>query len=221
MLFTEERIKKIKALVANRQYDLTVILENVHDPHNVGAIIRSCEAVGVLNVHIVYTEPSKNSIVQYIGKKASRGAKRWVNIHFYDDVIGCIDKLKNEGYTIFATHLGAEAKSLYDIDLTKKCALLFGNEKDGVTEEALHVSDQNFMIPTFGMVQSLNVSVASAVSLFEASRQRKIKGYYDKTFDVQNPEMRQSLIDYVRDSHPRIVEANPTVITELIDFLKI
>lgn len=219
MLFTEERLFKLKKLVASRQFDLTVVLENVHDPHNLGAILRTCEAVGVFKIHVVYSEEGKNSSAKYIGKKASRGARRWIDVVFHTSMMECLTELKNEGFRILATHLSEEASSIYETDLSSKCAIVFGNEKDGISEETLHMADGNILIPLFGMVQSLNVSVACAISLFEASRQRQIKGLYDKAFDINDAHMRSCILHYVSDQHPRILAANPTVLDDFIQSL--
>lgn len=219
MLFTQERLTKLKDLVASRQFDLTVVLENVHDPHNLGAIIRTCEAVGVYTVYVVYSETGKNSIAHYIGKRASRGAKRWVKVEFFETMAACIQHLRANKYAILTTHLSESAKGIYETDFTQKCAIVFGNEKDGISQLALQLSDANIIIPTYGMVQSLNVSVACAVTMFEASRQRRLAGSYNKAFDISNPDMKDCILYYVADQHPRIVQASPSVLDEFVDSL--
>lgn len=198
---------------------MTVVLENVHDPHNLGAILRTCEAVGVFRMHVVYSEEGKNSSAKYIGKKASRGARRWVDVVFHSSMTDCLIELKNQGFLILATHLSERASSIYDTELAKKCAIVFGNEKDGISHETLELSDGNILIPTYGMVQSLNVSVACAISLFEASRQRHISGLYDKAFDINDEAMRKCILHYVSDQHPRILAANPSVLDDFIQSL--
>ncbi len=169
---TEKRIEKIKSVIARRQPDLTVVLENIHDPHNVSAILRSADAVGVLEVQLVYdkTEFPK------LGKKSSASAVKWVTRRNFKSVRSCYDKLHEEGFRVYATHLGKKSRSLYEIDMTGRTALVFGNEHSGVSAEASRLADCNFMIPMSGMIQSLNVSVACAVSLYEAYRQRMASG---------------------------------------------
>jgi tRNA (guanosine-2'-O-)-methyltransferase len=152
-----------------------VVMENVHDPHNVSAILRSCDAAGVMEVQLVYT----NEQFPKLGKKSSASAKKWVEHRRFESVESCYKKLRKEGYTIYATHLGSGTMPLYELDLTKKVALAFGNEHRGVSDDAAGLADGNFMIPMFGMIQSLNVSVACAVTLFEAVRQRMQAGTYD------------------------------------------
>lgn len=184
---TESRKDKIRQLVARRQ-NLAVVLENVHDPHNIGAVLRSCDAVGVGEVYLLYTEPMHAYHLEEIGKNASSGARKWVNVHYYFDVEECFYTLKHNYQKVLGTHLSANASSLYSLDLTEKIALMFGNEHQGISDASLEKLDGNFIIPQFGMVQSLNISVACAVTLFEASRQRQVKGMYDQVFDEQDTQ---------------------------------
>jgi len=174
---TENRTKKIKKVVAFKQPALTVVIEDVHDPHNVSAILRSCDAVGVIDVHLVYV----NETFPKMGKKSSAGTRKWINRYEYNNIDECFSKLKDDGFTICTTHMAKDSISLYDIDFsTKKIAIVIGNEHRGVSERAVELSDINYLIPMYGMVQSLNVSVATAVSLYEASRQLSAAGKYDK-----------------------------------------
>jgi tRNA (guanosine-2'-O-)-methyltransferase len=174
---TEQRVEKFRRVLACRQPDLSVVIENIHDPHNVSAIFRSCDAVGVMRVELLY------SLEKFpkIGKKSSSSANKWIEQRRHDDVESCFGTLRAEGFTIFATHLGRRSVSLYDVDLTKPVALVFGNEHRGVSNEASELADVNFQIPMMGMIQSLNVSVAAAVSLYEALRQRRSAGKYDRS----------------------------------------
>jgi tRNA (guanosine-2'-O-)-methyltransferase len=185
---SERRLAKLESVIRHRQPDLTVILENIHDPHNVSAILRSCDAVGVMEVQLVYTSEE----FPKLGKKSSASAKKWVDHRNFESVPECFAKLHSEGYVVYATHLGKRTTPLYELDLTKKAALAFGNEHRGVSEEASELADGNFAIPMFGMIQSLNVSVACAVALFEAVRQRMLAGRYDSaSFD--DKEVRKML----------------------------
>jgi len=182
---TEERTRKFKDIIAKRQ-NLTVILENVHDPHNIGAVIRSCDAVGISEVFILYTEASHNFLKQKVGKNTSSGSRKWVKTHYFGNIEACFDVFRSKYNKIYGTHLGEHTKSLYELDLSQPVALMFGNEQNGITENARNLLDGNFIIPQYGMVQSLNVSVACAVSLFEASRQRSEKKMYDKNYNPDN-----------------------------------
>jgi tRNA (guanosine-2'-O-)-methyltransferase len=167
---------RLEQVIRQRQPDLTVVMENIHDPHNVSAVLRSCDAAGVYEVQLIYT----NEEYPGIGKKSSSSAKKWVERKNFPTVPACYAALRNEGFTILATRLDDRAAPLYDIDLTKKVALVFGNEHRGVSDEAADQADGTVMIPMMGMIQSLNVSVACAVTLFEAVRQRMAAGKYGR-----------------------------------------
>jgi tRNA (guanosine-2'-O-)-methyltransferase len=174
---TERRTEKIKGVLDHRQSSLTVVMENINDPHNFSALLRSCDAVGILEVHMVYHggQPFPKP-----GEKSSASARKWVAMHRYDSVRECYDRLRSEGKKIYTTHMSKEAVSLYDLKLTEPVALVFGNEHSGVSEEAVALADGNFLIPQVGMIQSLNISVACAVSVYEAFRQRLAAGMYEK-----------------------------------------
>ncbi|HEY8447681.1 MAG TPA: RNA methyltransferase [Thermomicrobiales bacterium] len=174
---TERRQQRIRAVLQRRQPDLTVVLENVHDPHNVAAVLRSCDAVGILRVHVVYTieEPPKEPFA----RTTSASAAKWIEVVRHDSIEGCYEALRSEGLRILATALAPESQDLYSLDLRQPTALVFGNEHRGVSEEAAKLADGLVIIPMMGMVQSLNISVACAVILFEALRQRRAAGAYD------------------------------------------
>jgi len=174
---TERRLNRLETVLRRRQPDLTVVMENIHDPHNVSAILRSCDAAGVMGVQLIYTSTEFPDF----GKKSSASAKKWVEQRRFERVQECYQKLHEEGYAIYATHLEEAAKGPYEIDMTKKIAFVVGNEHEGVSMEAARLADGIIQIPMFGMIQSLNVSVATAVILFEAVRQRIAAGHYTKT----------------------------------------
>lgn len=174
---TDERLNKIIAAASSRQPSLRVIIENIHDPHNVSAIFRTCDAVGVQNIGLLYNKES----FPKISRISSASANKWIDTEKDTNVKEYIHKLKNDGFTIYASLLNKDSLNLYDIDLTKKVALVFGNEHRGISEEMIKYADETFYIPMHGMIQSLNVSVAAAVSLYEAQRQRVIKGLYPNT----------------------------------------
>lgn len=173
---TQRRIEKIQFVLRHRQPDLAVVLENIHDPHNVSAILRTCDAVGVPVVHLVYHSGQQ---FPKLGKKSAAGALKWVERRWYASVKECYTALRNEGIQIFASVIAPDSEDLYNLDLTKPIALVYGNEHTGVSQEAKKLADGSFKIPQVGMVQSLNVSVACAVSLYEAFRQRRLAGLYE------------------------------------------
>jgi tRNA (guanosine-2'-O-)-methyltransferase len=171
------RREKILRVLSHRQPDATIVMENIHDPHNVSAIFRSADAVGIPEVQLVYT----NTEFPKIGKKSSSSANKWVTKRRFSSVKECYDTLHGEGYVIYATRLDANAKPLYDVDFTKKIAIVMGNEHAGVSDDAALLADGTIMIPMMGMIQSLNVSVAAAVTLYEMLRQRLAAGKYETT----------------------------------------
>lgn len=173
---TPERAEKLRRALERKQPTLTIVLENVHDPHNVSAVLRSCDAVGVVEAFLVYNGRQK---FPDLGERSSASAKKWIDLHQFTTVEDCFAALRQRRYTIYTTHMSSDAASLYSLDLTGRVALVFGNEHSGVSEEALRLADGNVLIPQVGMIQSLNISVACAVSLFEASRQRRVAGMYD------------------------------------------
>lgn len=172
---SERRLNKIVNTLKQRQYDLTVVLENIHDPHNVSAIFRTCDAVGIPKVSLVY------SIEKFpkIGKKSSASAFKWVEKEKYKSIENCYSELRKDGFKIYASSICEDSKSIYELDLSEKAAIVLGNEHRGVSSEASKLADERIMIPMFGMVQSLNVSVAAAIILYEAARQRIMKGKYE------------------------------------------
>jgi tRNA (guanosine-2'-O-)-methyltransferase len=173
---TDRRLEKIRRILSHRQPDLTVVLENIHDPHNVSAILRSADAVGIAEVHLVYTTEE----FPKIGRKSSASASKWVGRRKWRNVEECYASLRREEFKIFASQLDASSLSVFDLNMKNKVALIFGNEHRGVSEEAAALADARFKVPMYGMIESLNVSVACAVSLYEALRQRLEQGDYSK-----------------------------------------
>lgn len=190
-MLTPEREARFKEVVAQRQNNLTVILENVHDPHNIGAVLRTCDSVGIKEIFVLYSEEGLTIENIHLGQKTSSGARRWVDVHLYNNVDACFKHVREQYDLVFSTHLDAEAKSIYDLDMTQSVALLFGNEHAGVSKEALAYSDGNFIIPQMGMVQSLNISVACAVTVYEALRQRNAQKMYAENAPMNAEEQKK------------------------------
>ncbi len=174
---TEERKKKFLTVLKHRQPSLTIVMEDIHDPHNVSAMLRSADAVGIAEVQLVYVTEK----FPKLGRKSSASANKWIARRQFKSIPQCFSALHGEGFMVCATHLGKTSESLYDLDLTRNIAFVFGNEHRGVSDEAVKLADRNFQIPMMGMIQSLNVSVACAVSLYEALRQRQDAGMYDRS----------------------------------------
>ena len=172
---TPQRQQKIEAVLSKRQNDLTIVLENVFDPHNISAVMRSCDAVGVQEIYVLNTRIPRH---KKWGARSSSSAAKWLTVHQFEDAAACFAALRKKYDRILTTHLVTDAVNLYSLDLTQKTALVFGNEHAGVSDEIRAMADGNFLIPQVGMIQSLNISVACAVSLYEAFRQKEQAGHY-------------------------------------------
>lgn len=176
-------------MLATRQPDLTVCLEQVHKPHNVSAIIRTADAVGVHQVHAVWPTTRMRTLVS-----SAAGSNSWVSVKTHRTIGDAVGHLKAQGMQILATHLSARAVDFREVDYTRPTCVLLGQEKTGITEEALALADQDIVIPMIGMVQSLNVSVASALILYEAQRQRQNAGLYRRDNSMLDEEEQQRLL---------------------------
>lgn len=174
---TNERQHKIESVLSKRQNDLTVVLENVFDPHNISAVMRSCDAVGIQEIYVLNTKIPRH---KKWGTKSSSSAAKWLTIHQFENAEECFTALRKKYSTILTTHLATDAVGLYELDLTRSVALVFGNEHSGVSEEIIKWADGNFIIPQVGIIRSLNISVACAVSVYEAFRQKSNVGHFEK-----------------------------------------
>ena len=174
---TPERRSRLISVLNKRQPDLTVVLENVFDPHNISAVMRTCDAVGIQDIYVLTTKIPRH---KKWGARSSSSAAKWLTIHQFDDLEECISAIRKKFSKIYTTHLSSDAVSLHEIDFTERVALVFGNEHAGVSEEMITKADGNFIIPQMGIIQSLNISVACAVSIYEAMRQKKMAGHYNQ-----------------------------------------
>ncbi len=175
---TPERSHKLLTVLQHRQNDLAIVMENVHDPHNISAVMRTCDAVGIQDIYILNTIIPPHA---KFGARSSSSAAKWLSVHQFDDTKACIDVLRKNYEKILTTHLSSDAVSLYSIDFTQPMALVFGNEHSGVSDELREMADGNFLIPQMGIIQSLNISVACAVTIYEAYRQKSIAGHYNRS----------------------------------------
>lgn len=169
-----ERKARIEAVAALRQPDLTVFMERVHKPHNVAAVIRTCDAVGVMRAHAV---PGDDGLPRL--NHTSQGAQRWVELVRHRDTASGLKALQEQGFRLYAAHFSPVAVDFRTPDYSQPSAIVLGTEKFGVSAEALGLVDQEIVIPMLGMSQSLNVSVATALILYEAQRQRAAAGMYE------------------------------------------
>lgn len=174
---TPARSGKFQKVLSSRQANLAIVMENVHDQHNISAVMRTCDAVGIQDIYIISSVIPKHT---YFGPKSSSSAAKWLTVQQFSSVAECMEVLRSRFQKVYTTHLSADAVDLYEIDFTQESvALVFGNEHDGISEEMRSVADGNILIPQVGMIQSLNISVACAVSIYEAYRQKKLAGHYD------------------------------------------
>jgi tRNA (guanosine-2'-O-)-methyltransferase len=168
-----ERYARIRDFLSLRQPSLTLCLEQLHKPHNVSAIVRSCDAVGVYEVHAVWDKKPD------IRKSTAMGSENWVYTREHLCIEDAVSHLKTQKMQVLVTNLSENAVDFRDIDYTLPTAIILGQEKYGATQEAIAAADQDIIIPMVGMVQSLNVSVAAALILYEAQRQRQLAGMYN------------------------------------------
>ena len=186
---TPERREKLLNVLSKRQPDLTVVLENVFDPHNISAVMRTCDAVGIQEVFILNTKIPRH---KKWGAKSSSSAAKWLTVHQYENAGECFSSLRKRYSKILTTHLSSDAIGLHEIDMTEPIALVFGNEHSGVSDEIRALADGNFIIPQVGIIRALNISVACAVTLYEAFRQKNIAGHYNR--DNMDHVMKQELL---------------------------
>jgi len=176
---TPERKQRIIDTACRRQPDLTVFMERVHKPHNLAAVLRTCDAVGIMHAHAVPGDrglPALNHTAQ--------GAQRWVGLTRHPDTPSGLGELRRRGFACVAAHFSDRAIDFRSVDYTRPTAVVLGTEKFGISDEAAEACDQHIVIPMLGMTQSLNVSVACALILYEAQRQRADAGMYEG----QDPE---------------------------------
>lgn len=171
---TDERRERLDEILARRQSDLTVLAESLHKPRNFSAIVRTCDAVGINRLHAV---PGEDRLA--IHWNTSQGAEKWVKVQAHETVEAACSYLRGKGMQLLAAHLSEDAIDYREVDFTRPTALMVGTELYGVSERALSFSDRQVMIPMLGVTQSLNVSVACAIVLYEAMRQRQAAGMYD------------------------------------------
>ncbi len=174
---TPERIERLESVLNKRQPDLTVVLENVFDPHNISAVMRTCDAVGIQDIYILNHKIPPH---RKWGAKSSSSAAKWLSIRQFTNAEECFTELRQRYKKIYTTHLSSDAVSLHELNLTEPVALVFGNEHSGVSEEIIAIADGNFIIPQVGIIKSLNISVACAVTLYEAFRQKNNSGHYNQ-----------------------------------------
>jgi len=199
-----ERRARIDEVVANRTRSLTVVMEAFCDPQNVNAVLRTCEAFGIQELHAV-----EGPMKPYDrNKKISQNADKWLDVRRWSSTAECLAHLKAERFAIYATHLGDGAQALGALSFAGKVALVFGNESRGVSREALALADASFAIPMLGFVQSLNVSVAAAISISRAVERRAAeRGRHGDLSDAEAAALRERFYVLAVKQRARIAKA--------------
>lgn len=185
---TPERLQKIRAVLDKRQPDLSVLMESVSKPHNFSAILRTCDAVGVLEAHAIPPRRGLPEAEEDVGlalkgrtfNQTSGSAAKWMHLNLHQSTEAAFAHLRGRGFKVYAAHLSDKAIDYRQADYTQPACVLLGAEKWGVSPKAAELADAHILIPMLGMVQSLNVSAAAAVILFEAQRQRLNAGFYNQ-----------------------------------------
>ena len=172
---TPERYRRLRQVLQARQTDLTVVMDWVHKPHNFNAIIRSCDAVGVFEAHYIPVEEGYRPLTN-----TAKGSQKYVVAHQHDCFADVAAQLKGSGHQLLAAHLSADAVDYREMDYTRPTAIVMGAELEGLSPSTAELVDQHIVIPMVGMVESLNVSVACALILYEAQRQRQAAGMYQQ-----------------------------------------
>ncbi len=190
-----ERFQKLARALHRRQPDLTVLMERVHKSHNLSAILRNCDAVGVFEAHAIPPEDGLQ-----IHSHTSAGTAKWVRLVRHRTIQDAVQELKGRGFRVVAAHPGPESVDFREVDYTEPTALMMGGELLGLSDEALSLADQRVAIPMVGMAQSFNVSVATALLLFEAFRQREAAQMYDQA-RIAPEDMERILFEW---AYPRI-----------------
>ncbi len=178
----------MREVAQRRQWGLRVVLEEIKNPKNISAICRTCDAVGVQFLHVVYS--GVHPLV--LDKKTSAGSHQWLTVIQHLTIEDCLNELREAGFRIYCTHVDPKAKDFTEVDYTGKVAIVFGNERHGASEAARKLADERIVIPQFGFTNSLNVAAAVAVILYEALKQRKKVGLYEVS-DLNEKEQKNLL----------------------------
>ena len=172
---TPERFAKLRRALERRQPDLTVLADGVNKPHNVSAILRTADAVGIHRIHAISTSGAMRRHHMIAG-----GVKNWVGLTLHASIEHALTALRADGWRLVAAHASDVARDYRSIDYTAKVAVIVGAELLGPSPAALAEADEHVAIPMLGLGESVNVSVATAVILLEAQRQRSAAGFYDR-----------------------------------------
>ncbi len=192
------RLRRIREVLGRRQPDLTVLMEKVNKSHNFSAVLRNCDAVGILEAHAVLPEKDVP-----LHAHVSAGTAKWVRVRTHPQVEKAVEHLHSRGFRVLAAHPEPEALDFRDVDYSRPVAVMVGAELEGISPEGLALADEHLMIPMAGMARSFNVSVATALILFEAYRQRSSAGLYERS-RLPKEEFERILFEWC---HPEIAAA--------------
>lgn len=166
-LVRPERLEKIQKVIQTRTRNILPVLEGIFDQGNLNAVIRTSESLGFFEMHVIETQPHFKA-----ANRVTQGADKWTTIQRWKSTPKCFESLQSRGYQVLATALSSTAKPIDEVDFSKPTALVFGNEKEGCSPEALASADGHVLIPMHGFSQSFNISVAAGISLYHAYRER-------------------------------------------------
>ena len=197
------RFKRIKSVLNRRIQDLTVLVEGVSKPHNLSAILRTCDAAGVFEANFIH---NKNEVKTF--NSTAQGSQKWVKLKNHSSSIDAVKKLKKKGFKLFGTTLNKKSIDYRKLDFTHNTCFILGAEKWGLSDDLLAEVDECIYIPMYGMVQSLNVSVAASILLFEAIRQRNRLGLLPKNGEgIDQQKYQRTLFEWaypeIKDSYTK------------------
>lgn len=206
-----ERLRRMQKALRMRQPDLTVVMAGVHKEHNVSAVVRSCDAVGVPVLHSIGQDGKLA-----IKRTASAGITRWVKLQQHEEIAASLTMLRGQGFRLLAAHASVQAVDFRTVDYTQPTALILGQELEGMPPAAVAAADAHISIPMAGLTESLNVSVAAAVILYEAQRQRAAAGMYDRC-RMDEETYRRTLFEWMQPKIARYCRARGLEYPELDD----
>lgn len=207
---TERRVARIAEVALRRLASVTVVMENVADPHNASAVLRTAEGLGVATLHVV-EQPNKWEK----NKAITKGSDRWVEVRRHQGLARCLGDLSAAGFQLLAADVGPGCVPVHEIDVARPVALVFGSEHAGLSKRAISLTDGRFTVPMVGFVESFNVSVSAAITLFDVTRRRRellgadgdldddtltrvVERYLEKS--IRNPTVVQGLRERFKDA---------------------
>lgn len=195
---TDERWQTMNRVLDYRTRHLIVVLEDLYQPHNASAVLRSCDCFGIQDVHVIENEHTFDP-----SKSVTIGADQWLTLHEYkreetENTRECFNILKEQGYRLVATTPHTDAMSIEELPVEEKTALVFGTELEGLSSQALELADRYVSIPMYGFSESYNVSVSAALCLYELSR--RMRASKDIDWKLTDEERKAILLNWLENS---------------------